>query len=186
MATSMMRCMARPATTRCRPAALAASATALMRATLEAKIVTATRRLAPLMMLASERATSSSEGERPSRSALVESQIIAVTPSAPSCGEPSRSSVGGPITGVASIFQSPVCSTMPSGVRMATALDSGIECATEISSRSNGPTSKRLSSGHLLDRQLQLAAELGELGFQHRRRERRCIDRHLAAAATAR
>ena len=34
---------------------------------------------------------------------------------------------------------------------------------------------------HLLDRQLQLAAVLGELGPQHRRRERSCIDRHLEA-----
>ena len=108
----MMRCMARPATTSCRPALWAASATARMRATLEAKMVTATRRLAPLMMPASERATSSSEGERPSRSALVESQIMAVTPSAPSAARRSVS-VGAPITGVASSFQSPVCSTMP-------------------------------------------------------------------------
>ena len=56
-------------------------------------------------------------------------------------------SVAGPITGLASIFQSPVCSATPSGVRMAMALDSGIECATEMSSRSNGPTLNRLSSG---------------------------------------
>ena len=32
---------------------------------------------------------------------------------------------------------------------------------------------------HLLDRQLQLAAVLGELGFQHRRGEGSCIDRRL-------
>ena len=48
-----------------------------MRATLEAKMVTATRRLAPLMMSRERRATSISEGERPSRRALVESQIMA-------------------------------------------------------------------------------------------------------------
>ena len=59
--------MARPATTSCRPALLAASATARMRATLEAKMVTTTRRLAPVMSPASERATSRSDGERPSR-----------------------------------------------------------------------------------------------------------------------
>ena len=53
-------------------------------------------------------------------------------------------SVGAPITGVGSIFQSPVCSTTPCGVRIARALDSGIECATEMSSMPNGPTSKRL------------------------------------------
>src|SRR5262249_1656544 len=32
--------------------------------------------------------------------------------------------------------------------------------------------------GHLRDRQLQLAAEVGKFGLEHRRRERRCIDRH--------
>ena len=36
-----------------------------------------------------------------------------------------------PMIGVGSIFQSPVCSTVPSGVRMISAFDSGIECATE-------------------------------------------------------
>jgi len=36
------------------------------------------------------------------------------------------SSVGGPSTGVGSIFQSPVCSTLPNGVRRMSALDSGI------------------------------------------------------------
>ena len=146
MATPMMRCMARPATTTCRPQALAASATALMRATLEAKIVTATRRLAPRMILPSDFATSISEGERPSRRALVELQIIASTPSVPSCLS-RASSVGGPTVGVASIFQSPVCSTVPKLVWMATALGSGIECATATSSRLNGPTSKRALSG---------------------------------------
>ena len=47
------------------------------------------------------------------------------------------------MTGVGSIFQSPVCSTLPNGVRRISALDSGIECATEHSSMSNGPTLKR-------------------------------------------
>ena len=140
-------------------------------------MVTATRRLAALMMPASERATSRSEGERPSRSALVESQIIAVTPSAPSSLR-RASSIGAPISGVASIFQSPVWRARPWRVRTATALGSGIECATEMSSRLKGPTSKRLLSGHLLDGQLHLAAELRELGLEHRRRERGCIDRH--------
>mgnify|MGYP003694138179 CR=1 FL=1 len=50
-----------------------------MRATLEAKMVTATRRLAPGDdARRASVATSISEGERPSRSALVESQIMAV------------------------------------------------------------------------------------------------------------
>ena len=52
--------------------------------------------------------------------------------------------------GVGSSFQSPVCSTVPSGVRMISAFDSGIECETETSSTSNGPTWKRLPSGRTL------------------------------------
>ena len=52
--------------------------------------------------------------------------------------------------GVGSSFQSPVCSTVPSGVRMIRPFDSGIECAIETSSTSNGPTSKRLPSGTTL------------------------------------
>ena len=109
------------------------------------------------------RATSGSEGERPSRSALVESQIIAATPSAPSAARRPMS-VGGPTWGVGSSFQSPVCSTTPSGVRMASALDSGIECATEIISTPNGPTSKRLLSATSWIGSLSPPPILGELG----------------------
>ena len=87
-------------------------------------------------------ATSDSDGERPSRTALVESPISARQPSSPSARS-LASSVFSPSTGVGSIFQSPVCSTVPCGVRMMSAFDSGIECATEQSSTSNGPTLKR-------------------------------------------
>ena len=127
-------------------------------------MVTATRRLAPAMRRASERATSVSEGERPSRSALVELQIMAATPSAPSAMS-RLGSVAGPITGLVSIFQSPVCKAMPSGVRMAMALDSGIECATEMSSRSNGPTLKRPSSGTSLIGSCSLPPNSASLDF---------------------
>ena len=51
------------------------------------------------------------------------------------------------MTGVGSIFQSPVCSTAPSGVRMMSAFDSGIECAMDTSSMSNGPSVNRPPSG---------------------------------------
>ena len=61
----------------------AASATARMRATLEAKIVTTTRRRAFLIRSARDAATSASDGDLPSRRALVESHTIAATPSAP-------------------------------------------------------------------------------------------------------
>ena len=47
------------------------------------------------------------------------------------------------MTGVGSIFQSPVWSTVPRGVRMIRPFDSGIEWATDTSSMSNGPTANR-------------------------------------------
>ena len=83
-AASMTRNMARPTTTSSRPAARAALATEPMRATLEAKVVTATRCGASRMRRASVTATSASDGETPSRTALVESQISAASPSSPS------------------------------------------------------------------------------------------------------
>src|SRR5919198_706639 len=57
--------MARPTTTTSRSAARAASATARMRATLEAKVVTATRAGARAISSARILATSVSDGERP-------------------------------------------------------------------------------------------------------------------------
>ena len=138
--------MARPTTTTSRSAAFAASTTALTRATLEAKVVTATRPLAALTSFLMVAATSVSEGERPSRTALVESPTSASTPSSPS-SRSRRSSVGWPITGVGSIFQSPVCSTVPTSVLIASACDSGIECATGMNSTLNGPISTRPPEG---------------------------------------
>ena len=49
------------------------------------------------------------------------------------------SSAASPISGSGSSFQSPVCSTVPTGVRITTALGSGIEWVRVISSSSNGP-----------------------------------------------
>ena len=60
------------------------------------------------------------------------------------------SSVGGAEIGVGSSFQSPVCSTLPSGVRMISAFDSGIECATETTRRRTARALKRLPSGTTL------------------------------------
>src|SRR5579872_4093810 len=77
------------------------------RATLDANVVTATRPFAALTTATMVLATSVSEGERPSRMALVESPIRARTPASPSSRK-RPSSVGRPTTGVGSIFQSPV------------------------------------------------------------------------------
>ena len=82
----------------------------------------------------------------PSRTALVESQISADNPSAPSALS-RASSVGALVSGFSSSFQSPVCSAAPSGVRITTADGSGIECDMVISSTSNGPIVRRCPSG---------------------------------------
>ena len=49
--------------------------------------------------------------------------------------------------GVGSIFQSPVCNTVPAEVWIASACDSGIECATGMNSTLNGPRSMRPPDG---------------------------------------
>ena len=77
------RSIARPTMHDMRPAATAASATARMRATLEAKVVTTTRPVAFPMISRRVFATSASEGLMPSRKILVESQTSASTPSPP-------------------------------------------------------------------------------------------------------
>ena len=58
------------------------------------------------------------------------------TPSSPSRAKPRRS-VSRPSSGSWSILKSPVCSTVPAGVRMATASASGIEWLTATNSQSN-------------------------------------------------
>ena len=68
--------------------------------------------------------------------------MSASTPSSPSAVS-FAASVGAPTSGVGSIFQSPVCSTVPSGVRIASAFDSGIEWATLMNSIANGPSVRR-------------------------------------------
>ena len=85
----------------------------------------------------------------PGRSAFVESPTNARTPSSPSLLKAASSAVG-PISGSGSNFQSPVCNTVPTGVRSATAFGSGIECVRVISSRSNGPIVNRPDNGTTL------------------------------------
>ena len=128
-----------PASTTSRSLAAAAAAMVSRRATLLAKLATATRPLTRPITSLNLGSRSASEPEVPGTSALVESQTMANTPSSPRRLSASSSAVG-PITGAGSNFQSPVCSTVPAGVRMATALGSGIEWVTVMSSRSNGPT----------------------------------------------
>jgi hypothetical protein len=100
-----------------------------MRPTFDEKVVTATLPSAASMTLRSPSPTSFSDGETPSRIALVESQISASTPWSPSFSKALRS-VFGPIDGSSSSFQSPVCSTVPSGVLIASETGSGMEWVT--------------------------------------------------------
>ena len=74
------------------------------------------------------------------------------------------------MTGVGSIFQSPVCSTVPSGVRMMSAFDSGIEWAIETNSMSNGPSVKRPPSGTILTGISGAPGSLCALGLRSARR----------------
>src|SRR6266851_2592439 len=143
----------------------AASATARSRATLEAKVVTATRPLAAFTSSVMVLATSASDGERPSRTALVESPISASTPASPSSRN-RRSSVGTPMIGVGSIFQSPVCSTVPAEVWIASAWDSGIECAFSLEQR--GAEFCRIDRAFQLRPQIHDGAEMVFVGMgQH-------------------
>ena len=134
--------MARPTTTISRSFLAAASAMERIRPRFEAKMVTATRFFARATTSERPWATSPSDGLRPARTALVESQIMASTPSALISARRFMS-IGRPTRGSWSIFQSPVCSTLPIGVRINTAVGSGNECDMAISSRSKGPMEKR-------------------------------------------
>ncbi len=111
-----------------------------------AKQVTATRPRSEAITSARVSRTSDSEPEWPSTIALVESQIIASTPCSPSAAN-AASSVGGPTSGCGSSFQSPVCSTVPAVVVIASACASGTECATRRKRSANGPSVKALPGG---------------------------------------
>ena len=111
-------------------------------------------------------------------SALVESQTIARMPSSP-ISRSRSSSVGSPISGSGSSFQSPVCNTVPAEVRITTAFGSGIEWVSVISSRSNGPIVKAARHRHGVDRDPVGELRLDQLGAQQRGGERRRPDRAL-------
>ena len=125
----------------CRPAFSAASMTARMRPTFDEKVVMATRPGALAITSARPSLTSRSVGETPSRMALVESQTKAKTPWSPSARKRASSVLELARTGFSSIFQSPVCRMVPSGVVIASAVGSGMECAMRMASILNGPRS---------------------------------------------
>ena len=85
-----------------------------------------------------------SDGVKPGVSALVESVRKRSTPSSPSRAN-ARRSVIRPSSGSWSILKSPVCSTRPAPVRIATASASGMEWLTATNSSSNGPSVSRVA-----------------------------------------
>ena len=177
-ATSMTRRMARPITTTSRPAAWAASAIDRSRPTLDAEGGEGdAARSPPGRSRRVSRATSVSLGLRPSRMALVESQTSASTPSSPIAWS-RATSVGSAERRRSSSFQSPLWRTTPSGVRIASACDSGMEWVTLMYSTSNGPTVKR-SPGVTIVIGTDLGAGLaGDLCHQQVGGEGRRVDRH--------
>ena len=82
-----------------------------------------------------------------------------------------------PITGVSSIFQSPVWKTLPNGVSISTPLPSGIECDSATKLTRNGPSSMRPAA--LDDVELDLPGQpfflelAGDQPGGERRREQR-------------
>ena len=82
---------------------------------------------------------------KPGTSAFVESTRNRSTPSSPRRENPARS-VSRPSSGSWSSLMSPVCSTRPAGVRIATASASGIEWLTAKYSQSHGPCRSRAPS----------------------------------------
>ena len=134
-----MRCMERPSRHTRRSLASAARITLSMRATLEAKQPTAILPLSSPISLVMAVRTVASEPATPSTNTLVLSQVMASTPSSPSRLR-AATSVRPPVIGSGSIFQSPVCSTTPSGVRIASAFGSGVEWVMVTRSMVNGPS----------------------------------------------
>ena len=134
-----MRHNERPTNATLRSCASPTRAIVSNRATFEAKHATATRlSYLPTNSIKFSR-TSPSEPDIPGTNTFVRSQTIARTPSSPTSAN-FCSSVDRPTKGSGSNFQSPVCMTVPDGVRKTTAFGSGIEWVIVISSTSKGPT----------------------------------------------
>ena len=116
-----------------------------MRCTWLAKLETMTRRGAVRNTSWIAGARSASDVVKPGTSALVESVRNRSTPSSPNRAN-ARRSVIRPSSGNWSILKSPVCSTMPAPVRMATASPSGMEWLTAANSQSKTPNGSRSPS----------------------------------------
>ena len=111
---------------------------------------------------------SRSEMTKPGTSALVESTRNRSTPSSPSRENPARS-VSRPSRGSWSSLMSPVCSTRPAGVRIATASASGMEWLTAKYSQSHAAVAQPGALLHL--QQVRGEPVLLALGRDQRQRE---------------
>src|SRR6476661_2085661 len=137
----MLRTIERPTYATLRPCATAASITCWTRCTWEAKQATMIRWSRDWWNTRSSTGPiSTSDVVNPGTSELVESTMNRSTPSTPSLAN-ARRSVIRPSSGSWSILKSPVCSTVPAPVRIATASASGIEWLTATNSSRNGPNS---------------------------------------------
>ena len=126
-------------------------------------------------------AMSCSEVVNPGTSALVESVRKRSTPSSPRRAN-ARRSVIRPSSGSWSILKSPVCSTVPAPVRIATASASGMEWLTATNSRSKGPKLSRSPSATIV-RDGVLQAVLAQLGADQRQGELGADQRDVLALA---
>ncbi len=122
-----------------------------------------------------------SEGVKPGVSALVESVRKRSTPSSPSRAK-ARRSVMRPSSGSWSILKSPVCSTRPASVRIATASASGMEWLTATNSRSNGPSRSR-SPSRTWWWTVSLQPVLAQLAVEQRQGQLGADQRDVAALA---
>ena len=178
----MLRTIERPTKATLRPCAWAASSTCWMRCTWLAKLETMTRFGARRGTPSRSPGTSSpSDIVKPGTSALVESVRKRSTPSSPRRAKPRRSVIRRS-SGNWSILKSPVCSTRPAAVRIATASASGIEWLTARNSRSKG-RSLAVALGHLAGDRLDPV--LLELGVDERQGQLRADQRDVARARAA-
>ena len=147
------------------------------RATFEAKHATATRslQLADQLDQASF-ARRPRSPLRPAASRWSNCTTIASTPSSPRRRSAASSAVG-PTSGSGSNFQSPVWSTVPKGVRN----DNGVRLGDRVGHRDQLeielPDREPSRHRHFVQRHFVLEPRFRQLGAQHRRGERRGIDR---------
>ena len=176
----MLRTMLRPRSATRRPLKAAASSTCCTRCTWLEKLATITRRGERAMTSSSTGPMERSSGVKPGTSALVESTMNRSTPSSPRRAN-SRRSVRRPSSGSWSILKSPVASTVPARVLIATASASGIEWLTAMNSRSNGPIRSCWPS--VTVRRVRLDAVLLELRLDEREGQRRADQGDVGAQA---